>query len=353
MARAWWIGVVCLVGCGGASGGRAPDGMAPDGGDPFAGAATLSVPVPASGRVYVRLGEPALVAAPEAGNWDLAFAGFDVFTNSGPSGSGAGAAFGPLELTAFAEAAAPAVPFLEGDRAGGAFVEWYAYDGATHLLYSRFHVYGVRRDGRTWKLQVLGYYGLQNNAPTSAMFQVRWAELGGATQTLTVDGTAGGLGAPEDAPGGCLDLASGVVSQLTVAAAQASPAWDLCFRRDAISVNGEAGGPRGVGAVDLQAAASAGETLAAVKARTAASELARFDSVGAADLAAATWRGDHVVSVFATGGWLDAERQPVAQAWLVVEASGAHKFLIAFERFASPTTSSPGTVVMHIKPVSG
>src|SRR5262245_31273554 len=34
--------------------------------------------------------------------WDLAFTGWDVFTNSGPSGPGSGGAFGPLPSLAFA-----------------------------------------------------------------------------------------------------------------------------------------------------------------------------------------------------------------------------------------------------------
>ena len=44
---------------------------------------------------------------------------------------------------------------------------------------------------------------------------------------------------------------------------------------------------------------------------------------------------------------------PLQQAWLVVDASGQHKFLVGFSNFKNATTSSPGTVVMHFKPVSG
>jgi len=363
---------LCGTACGnGAGPGAVSDAGALDGGSstgPDAGlldgTAELRVPVPSTGRAYVNLAAPAVITpSGDAGapsRWDLAFEGYGVFTNGGASGAGQGGAFGPLDLSTFASDTAPAVPFITADATGGAFVDWYAYDGTTHVLYSRFHVYGVKRGARLWKVQVLSYYGLQDNAPTSAIFRVRYAELTsgvGETQTVTVDGTAGGLSSPASAPSGCLSLATGQVSMLTDADAQSQTTWDLCFRRDAISVNGEAGGPGEVGAVDLQAAQTAGEPLAAVEAETADGEQPRFDGVDAASFAGAVFRGDHVVSAFESGGWLDAAQSPPApapgQAWLVVDASGQHTFLVTFSTFQNATTSSPGTVVMHLKPVSG
>lgn len=348
------------VACGG--GETTPDAGTPDGGG-LEGTTELQVPVPTTGRVYVNLATPAVVTpsgAPAAdGSWDLAFEGYDVFTNSGASGAGQGGAFGPLDVSTLEEDAAPTVPFLSTDKAGGAFVDWYAYDSSSHVLYSRFHVYGVKRGTRLWKVQVLSYYGVQDNAPTSALYQVRFAELTsgvGQTQTAQIDGTAGGLSGPEDAPSGCLELASGAVTPLAPSAARSSTGWDLCFRRDAISVNGEAGGPGGVTAVDLDGSQTASEQLADVKARTADSEQAHFDGVTAASFSGATFRGDHIVSMFETGGWLDTSRAPPApanQAWLVLDASGQRQYLVVFDSFSQATTSSPGTVVMHIKPVNG
>ncbi|HVW24520.1 MAG TPA: HmuY family protein [Polyangiaceae bacterium] len=329
----------------------------------FAGTDVLEVPVPASGRVYVSLSALSVIvpngdpqASPE---WDLAFEGYDIYTNSGASGSGMGGAFGPLDPALFLGAAAPSVPFISVDKAGGAFLDWYAYDGSTHVLYSRFHVYGVQDGKRLWKVQVLGYYGTQANAATSALYQLRYAELTsevGDTKTLQVDGTAGGLSAPTTAPSGCLDLETGTVTPLTVTEAKASSAWDLCFRRDAISVNGEAGGPGMVGAIDLDASGTSAEQLQDVEKKTADAEQAQFDSVTAESFSKAVFRGDHVVSAFETGGWLDSTQSPpvpTGQAWLVVDASGQQKFLVAFSSFKNATTSSPGTVVVHIKPVSG
>jgi len=337
----------------------------PDGAAVFVGSAQLDVPVPENGRVYLRLSQPSLVNPADSANsneWDLAFEHFDVYTNSGPSGTGKAAAFGQLDMSAFWQGTLPAVPFLSPDKTGGAFADWYAYDGQNHALHSRYHVYGVRggererERERLWKTQILSYYSEQDNAPVSGLFQIRYAELSsetGGTRALQIDGTAGGLSGAVNATSGCLDLASGMVRQLTLADARVSKEWDLCFRRDSISVNGEAGGPRGVGAVDLQAEETSAEELATVVKRSAASTLPRFADVSRTSLAMAQFRGDHVVSAFETGGWLDAAASPpapVRAAWLVREASGERQFLVAFSEFREPTASSPGTVVVHIKP---
>jgi hypothetical protein len=320
----------------------------------------LELPVPETGRVYLKLSVPSVVTPSnpaDSNEWDLAFENFDVYTNSGPSGTGQGAAFGQIDISALGDDTPPTVPFLSPDKAGGAFADWYAYDGQSHALYSRYHVYGIEHGDRQWKAQILSYYSEQDNAPVSGLYQIRYAELGdevGATRSLQIDGTAGGLSGSANSGSGCLDLASGVVRPIAPADARASERWDLCFRRDSISVNGEAGGPRGVGAVDLQAAETRTEQLAEIVAQSAASTLPRFSEVSRATLAAASFRGDHVVSAFETGVWLDAEASPIAPAraaWLVREASGERQFLVAFSEFREPTASSPGTVVVHIKPV--
>ncbi|MEO8905186.1 MAG: hypothetical protein ABI627_27005, partial [Polyangiaceae bacterium] len=176
----------------------------------------------------------------------------------------------------------------------------------------------------------------------------------GTTRTIQVDGTADGLGGAADSPSGCLDLATGTISKLTPDAASTSKAWDLCFRRDSISVNGEVGGPRGVVAADLQASETSGESLANVKQETTEGALPTFDAVTAASLSGVVLRGDHVVSAFETGGWLDSKAFPATptnSSWLVMAADGTSQFLVAFSEFRNSTTSSPGAVVMHVKPV--
>ena len=356
--------LAALLGCSEATGGSAEKGTAAggDGVDPTGGA-VLAVAVPAEGRAFVRLATPEVVAAAgdgqAAAEWDLALSGFDVFTNSGASGSGEGGAFGPLAASQFASDEAPEVPFVTADRIGGAFLDWYDYDSEAHQLWSRYHVYGVRDGERSWKVQILSYYGDVDGAPMSAMVRLRYAEVqpaGGSTAELvTIDATAGGPEAPEAVPSECLDLGTGQRLALTPAEADASTAWHLCLRRDAIRVNGELGGPRGITAVDLDAAAIATETLEEIEARTAESELPRFDAVHTATLAAPGlgYRGDRIVSVF-SDRWIEAgaaPRAPSPATWLVAGADGQSTFVVTFERFEDPSESSPGTVILRVKPV--
>ncbi|RYE87105.1 MAG: hypothetical protein EOO75_14905, partial [Myxococcales bacterium] len=217
-------------GAGAAGGGQAPG-------------VSLAVPVPAAGRVYARLDPPAVVT--ESDDWDLAFEGYDVFTHGGVTAPGAGAGFGPHDQATFTAGADPS-PFYTADRAGGAFTGWYAYEGSpAHVLWSRYHTYGVSAGEQRWKVQVLGYYGELGGAPVTALYRLRFAELNadgttGETRDLgSLDATAGGGAAPADRPSACLDLAAGQVLALTPAEAAASTAWHLCLRRDAITVNGE------------------------------------------------------------------------------------------------------------------
>lgn len=345
-----------------AGAGADADGGAIDAGAPFESGAELRVTVPDAGRVYVKLSPPTVVSpgadAKTSADWDLAFEGLDVFTNSGPSGAGSAAAFGPLDAVTFLGDEAPVVPFLSPDKSGGAFLDWYAYEGSSHALWSRYHVYGVADGARLWKVQVLGYYGQRDGATIPGLYKLRYAELtgesagAGATHEVDIDGSAGGATAPASTPSECLDLASGARVMLTADASRASHAWHLCFRRASISVNGEIGGPRGVGAVDLEAAAVATETVAEVQTRTSQSRQAPFDGATKASFDAKVFRGDRIVSAFGDA-WIDRTKTPIVPAnaaWLVVDAAGKQKHRIGFKSFEGPTTTSPGTVVMRIKP---
>jgi hypothetical protein len=84
--------------------------------------AILRVSVPESGRAYVDLAAPK-IADGQSLEWDLAFEGMDVFTNSGPSGAGMGGSFGPLDVANLGSDTAPEVPFIATDKAGGAFLD--------------------------------------------------------------------------------------------------------------------------------------------------------------------------------------------------------------------------------------
>lgn len=364
------LAAVCalLVACGNEAGSSSeqPASTAGDAATSFDSGREIRVAVPGDRdkrRAFVNLASATTIAAPAdpmaSPAWDLAFEGLDVFTNGGSSGKGAGAAFGPLDAVTFVGDVAPTTPFLQSDKPGGAFLEWYDYEDATHALWSRYHVFGVRDGARTWKVQILGYYGERAGAAVSALYSLRYAEVlddgtSGPTIELTaVDGTSGGTAGTPASGSECLDLASGARTMLAQDAAATSTAWHLCFRRSAIVVNGEQGGPRGVTAVDLEAAATRTETIDQVKLRTAESEKAKFDAVSNSSFEGKPFRGDRIVSVFSEA-WIDPAKPvlaPTYGAWLVVGADGRQKFLVAFVAFESPTATALGTVVMRVKPV--
>lgn len=339
-------------------------GTSPEGGPDFSSGSELAVTVPATGRAFVSLGSAKAVTVEGDGKtstaWDLAFEGYDVFTNGGVSGSGKATAFGPFDDIVFLGDVAPEPPFLFEDKAGGAFLNWYSYEGApTHALWSRYHVVVVKDGDRYFKVQVLGYYGERSGAPVAALYKVRWAELtatgvGPTQEASALDGTAGGPNGADDAPSECLDLGTGARALLTPAASRASSAWHLCFRRQTISVNGELGGPRGVGAADLDADKLANETVAIVNKRTDDSERPRFEAVTRAQVERLDYRGDRVVSAF-SGLWITRQPDGTAisrpAAWLVVGADGKSKYLVGFGAFDGATPQGPGTVHLYVKPV--
>lgn len=310
----------------------------------------LKVPVPEGQRTWVSLASPpSLKTAADA--WDLAFEGYDVFTSSGPSGNGHASAFGPLDTITFLDNTSPQVPFLAADATGGAFIRWWFYSGSPdHVLYSRFHTYGVKDGSKLYRVQVLGYYGQRDNTAVPALYKIRYAEVGQPAKELDlIDGTGTDANAPND----CVDLGTGVKVRHTPAEALTTSDWHLCFRRDNISVNGEKGGPRGVTAVDFNAANVATETLANVSALTPESEAPKFDAITAASFDGQPLRGDRVVSAF-TPLWLEKNASPPAPAkvaWLVVGADGQKRYLVGFSRFEGATATTPGVVVMRVKKV--
>jgi hypothetical protein len=324
--------------------------------------APLQLTVGPDSRTFVELTTPSAVAVKGAGEgsiaWDIALQGRDVFTNGGISGPGSGKAFGPLSAPTYLSDTAPEAPLMLEDRAGGALLDWYKYVGSTHQLYSRYHVYGLRDGERLFKFQVLSYYGELLGAPVSARYRVRYAEvtdagLGDVHDVSGIDGTAGGSQVDDSQPSGCLNLDSEEVSALTQAEAAQSDAWQLCFRREGIAVNGGLSGPRGMEAVDLQAALTADETEAELKARTAASEKALFDAQDFAALSdpSLVYRPDGVVTAFARR-WLEPGSDPLAlseSVWLVVGADGASKYLMRFSALSGDPAVEQATLSLEAK----
>jgi hypothetical protein len=321
----------------------------------------LRVPVSADEPSFVNLDEPAVTEEESPGEsteWELSFQGWNVTTNGGVSGPGKSWSFGPISYyyLEFPEDPIDA-PLEVVDHPGGAFQNWYVY-ADDHGLYSRYHVYGVRTPRGLFKLQILGYRGEVEGTPVSALYRLRWAEVGedgeGELQELSnLDATANDDATNPDEPSTCLVLATGEQLRLTPEEALDSKEWDLCFRRDAISVNGGAGGTGEVEAVDLDAAemAAEDEDEESVIARTPTTELERLESTDYARLTApgVEYLPDGVVSGF-TGRWYEAGDPPLPSldAWLVEGAEGLSSFLVAFDGFEDAGENGPGTVLLRI-----
>jgi len=363
-------GLACALALGGALGcsSQSVDKNAGDTGQagaPSAGENGLQLTVGPDSRTFVELSTPSVLSdvkgtGSESIAWDLALQGHDVFTNGGISGPGNSSAFGPLSSPTYLSDTAPDVPLMLKDRAGGALIDWYKYAGTTHQLFSRYHVYGIQNGTRFYKLQILGYYGEQLGAPVAALYHVRYAEVtadgvGKTHDVVDIDATAGGSKDDDKQPSGCLDLDSEQVTPLTPAEAVTSEAWQLCFRRESISVNGGLSGPRDMQAVDLQAAATADETEMDVEQRTADSEQKAFDDVDYAALTDPTlaYAADGVVTAFAQR-WLEPGSEPLAlsdSVWLVIGADGASKYLMQFSDLSGDPATGPATLSLQAKSV--
>lgn len=362
---AWTLALCAGLGCSsqaivdgtgeeGAGGARDPSGM----GD----SDVLELTVSPDGRTFVELSQPSEVRVAGDGEasiaWDLALRGREIFINGGISGPGNAGAFGPLSAPTYLTDTAPDVPLLFKDRAGGAFIDWYDY--ADHRLFSRYHVYGLRDGERLFKVQILGYYGQGPSGLVPALYRVRYAEVtprgnGKTHDVLGIDASAGGNKDDDQEPSACLELDTEQVSPLTPDEARVSDAWQLCFRRESIAVNGGLSGPRGMAAVDLQAAATAHETEAEVQKRSPASELALFEGVdfAALDPAQLSYRTDGIVTAFGQR-WLEPGSEPLAVnrgVWLVVGADGAAKYLLKFSNLVGDPAREAATLNLEAKSV--
>jgi hypothetical protein len=324
----------------------------------------LRIPVNADTPTYVSLATPELVEVDDpAGSdaWDIAFQGWNVFTNGGISGSGLGWSFGPAAYYYLYFPNDPIdVPLKIVDHPGGAFLRWYAY-GDDHVLFSRFHVYGVRSRGRLYKLQILGYRGQASGVSVNALYRVRYAEVdetgsGEVVDISNIDATANNNAVDPNEPSTCLELATEEQFMLTPAESRESEDWDLCFRRDTISVNGGVGGPGDVEAVDLDAAQTDSEVVDDVMKLTASGELARLEATDYAALTAPglDYRGDEVTSAFSGRFYLeDVPRSAnVDTSWLVAGPDGETRYFLAFSRFIGAGADSPGTVVLRVVPAA-
>lgn len=291
--------------------------------------------------------------------WDVALNGFLLRTNSGASGPGRGGAYGPITDPTFEQissaAIVPHASAWRSDRVAGPFDGWYLYDkcpAGMHTLASRFHSYGVESGGRRWKLQIIGYYGLVMGAPQAGRYTVRFAEVTAAGSSATqriadLDASAGGA---------YLDLVTGTTTVLTESEAASSTAWDVGFRRSAVFLNGGVAGTKGVRGVDLDATRTDADPDVCLMSE--ASEQARFDAMGSAELAAQglAWATSEVEGAFGDD-WYAYD--PVAHAigpgngtFIVRAADGATFFKLAVTAIEGASRADAGRVGVRFAPIA-
>lgn len=318
---------------------------------------SFSIEVRSSDPVYVDLeGRGVVDVERDSLGWDLRFEGFRVFTNSGPSGPGDGAAFGPSDELDLLFDTVPGVP-LRPDRAVGPLSAWYLYEGG--FIYSRYHLYGVRTATSLWKLQILGYYG-GPEAQASALYQLRYARVTeqGSERTITVrdlDATGGGVHTSGDASlAGCLDLEAGQVRALTRGELTSRQDWHVCFLRNDAFTNGGLSGPGDVTVADLDP--GFGLDVEELAALTAEGELERFEALDYASLSRSDLRyhGDELVASFFDDHWVDApgaDAVPVPGTFIVRSADGERYYILLCTSIEGASEEAPGTVTFRIKEV--
>ncbi|GEM_PF-782588 len=115
-------------------------------------------------------------------DWDIAFNNYNLMMNSGPSGSGACAAFyaygeltDPTEIESFTIQPddAPLFP----DAPGSALTDWYNYNGQTHTLSSKSHVYLIKNSNHVYKMRIDSYYKNVGGVSTSGHYNFIWKEI--------------------------------------------------------------------------------------------------------------------------------------------------------------------------------
>ncbi|MGO1500927.1 MAG: HmuY family protein [Marinobacter sp.] len=131
--------------------------------------------------------------------WDvlIGFSGRDWYlkTNSGPSGSGQGAALGPIdwaELSAYTSATIDSngvslARAYSPDATGGLFTDknWYEYDlQGAHGIWPNFRVYLIDSDSEdasapVYAMQIINYYGADDK---SGQPEIRWKKVSLTTE---------------------------------------------------------------------------------------------------------------------------------------------------------------------------
>ena len=116
-------------------------------------------------------------------DWDLEFTNYDVHQNNTIFGHGTAGTYevwrAQTDPTNFNETpSAPVEPQAYfPDQLGSIMTNWYDYDGNTHILTSKNHVYVIRHAGHHYKLQLMSYYKDIGGTPVSGYYTFRWLPL--------------------------------------------------------------------------------------------------------------------------------------------------------------------------------
>jgi len=144
---------------------------------------TATIDLSSNNEAYFSLANETLVDVDDASNsdsWDLHFNGYTIKMNGGMSGSGKASAM-PMEGEEFENIAVAPDHGYSSDQSGSIFGAtyggWYNYDGTTHLLSSKNHIYLIDTGNSVYKMQIKNYYGEVGGSPVSAIYTFQWREL--------------------------------------------------------------------------------------------------------------------------------------------------------------------------------
>jgi hypothetical protein len=147
---------------------------------------TLTFDGSGGGPIYIDFSAGSVTNPPDPANsldWDLAFVNYEVHQNATIFGIGACGTYevwqDQTDPTDFSETQeAPTVPQAYfADQFGSVMSDWYNYNGDTHVLTSKNHVYVIRNNGHYYKLQIITYYRDIGGNPVSGYYTFRWLEL--------------------------------------------------------------------------------------------------------------------------------------------------------------------------------
>lgn len=159
---------------------------------PLAGSIDLSGPVQvdtvdgSTGEFYYDFSAASAVTPTDPANsldWDIKVSSYDLYLNSSFSGPGEAAAnpayallegmSDPTDFDFYTEAVTVPQAYAQ-DAEESVFSDWYDYDGQTHSLTSKGHVYLLQTSGKTYKVMIETYYG---ETGVSGNFILYWEEL--------------------------------------------------------------------------------------------------------------------------------------------------------------------------------